>query len=70
MSIITYSLYMLNTTLMSKFQKTLYFEPVHLVIRNEGVRSSYVTYSLKKINSPKYFQLFMFFQLVHWLILC
>ena len=50
MSIGTYWLCMIVTTLISKYNKTpSYFQSARLVISNECVSSSYIAYTLKKV---------------------
>ena len=50
MSIGTYWLYMIVTTIISKYNKTpSYFQSAHLVISNECASSSYIAYKLKKV---------------------
>ena len=50
MSIVTYWLYMIVTTLISKYnKKPSCFQSVRLVICNECVSSSYIAYTLKKV---------------------
>jgi len=50
MSIGTYWLYMIVTTLISKYNKTpSYFQSARLVISNECVISSYIAYTLKRV---------------------
>ena len=46
----TYWLFMIGTTLISKYNKTpSYFQSARLVISNECVSSSYIAYTLKKV---------------------
>ena len=50
MSIDTYWLCMIVTTLISKYNKTpSYFQSARLVISNECVISSYIAYTLKRV---------------------
>ena len=50
MGIVTYWLYMIVTTLISKYNKTpSYFQSARLVISYECVSSSYIAYTLKKV---------------------
>ena len=63
MSIGTYWLYMIVTTLISKNNKTpSYFQSARLVIRNECVSSSYIAYTLKKVFT-KYFTIIYVFSI-------
>ena len=63
MSIGTYWLYMIVTTLISKYNKTpSCFQSARLVISNDCVSSSYIAYTLKKVI-PKVFTIYYVFSI-------
>ena len=63
MSIVTYWLYMIITTLISKCNTTpSCFQSARLVISNEYVSSYYIAYKLKKVI-PQVFTIFYVFSI-------